>query len=97
MIYSLQECLLDIDHAILHGYIASTPDGDKLKRRKEKCLARLQQSGKARQQPSSTAAGSKAEDHQSRLKLFSAFASELVTVSSSENRGRYIEVGYPYL
>jgi hypothetical protein len=78
--------MIDIEYAIHHGYVITSPE-DKLLKRKDKCLA---QQRKAKM-PQKASAG--AEDP-SDLELFSAFESKYVTVKSHHTRGRYIEVAY---
>ena len=81
---TMQECLIDIERAIHHGYVITSPE-DKLIRRREKCLTQRQRQNR------SSVASNRAEDL-SNPKLFNAFESEHVTVKSHHNCGRYIEV-----
>ena len=77
----MQECLIDIGHAIHHGYVITSQE-DKLLKRKEKCFAQQRKAKKHQ------ATRTRAED----TRLFSAFESEHVTVKSLHTCGRYIEV-----
>lgn len=80
---TMQECLRDIEHAIHHGYVVSSPE-DKLLKRKEKCRT---QQRKAQQLQTSNGT-----EDPSDLKPLSAFESEHVAVRSHHTCGRYIEV-----
>ena len=79
----MQECLIDIEHAIHHGYVVTSQE-DKLVRRREKCLT---QQRKAKNHQVSNRA-----DDPSDMSLFDAFESGHVTVKSHHTCGRYIEV-----
>jgi hypothetical protein len=81
---AMQECMIDIEYAIHHGYVITSPE-DKLLKRKDKCLAQRRKAKTAQQ------ASAGAEDP-SDLELFSAFESKHVTVKSHHTCGRYIEV-----
>ena len=77
---TMQECLIDIEHAIHHGYVITSLE-DKLLKRKEKCLTQQRKAKEHR-------ASNREEDPSD----FNAFKSEHVTVKSHHTCGRYIEV-----